>query len=156
MPRLNNGAWSSAYRWGAGSGYGEEGRWVKFYNGSGADQFIPDNSTAEQQNAYSLAPVTRRYGDYGNSGYVYNNTAGFGSGPCWYGNSNSASYTTPGGCPSGYTDAGTVNGNNGNSNDYSSTGGDPHGNAYHMGYYVLGYGCPSGTYHKITIRYCRV
>lgn len=154
--RLNNGQWSTALRWGPGSGYGEEGRWVKFYNGSGADQFVPDNSTAEQNSAYASAPLTMRKGDYGDSGYVYNNTAGFGTGPCWYGNSNSASYTTPGGCPSGFSDAGVVNGNNGNCNSFSGTGGSPHGNAFHMGYYVLKYGCPANTYHKISIRYCRV
>lgn len=154
--RVNNGTWSTAYRWGPGSGYGEEGRWVKFKNTTGVDHFIPDANTTEQQSSYASAPVTKYKGDYGNGGYVYNNTAGFGTGPCWTPNSNSASYTTPGGCPSGWSDAGVVNANNGNCNDYRYTGGDPHGNAFHMGFYILKYGCNGSYKHKISIRYCRV
>ena len=154
--RVNNGAWSAAYRWGPGSGYGEEGRWVKFKNTTGVDHFIPDNNTTEQRSSYASAPVTKYKGDYGNGGYVYNNTAGFGTGPCWTPSSNSASYTTPGACPSGWSDAGIVNGNNGNCNDWAGTGGDPHGNPFHMGYYILKYGCSGSYKHKISIRYCRV
>lgn len=154
--RLNNGATSAALSHGPGGSYGEENKWLKYINSTGSDHFIPDNSTAEKNSSFASAPVTKRKGDYGNGGYVYNNTAGFGTGPCWTPHSNSAAYTTPGGCPSGFSDAGIANGNGGNCATFSGTGGDPHGNAYHMGYYVLKYGCPGGYYHKISIRYCRV
>ena len=154
--RLNNGATSAALSHGPGGSYGEENKWLKYINSTGSDHFIPDNSTAEKNSSFASAPVTKRKGDYGNGGYVYNNTAGFGTGPCWTPHSNSAAYTTPGGCPSGFSDAGIANGNGGNCATFSGTGGDPHGNAYHMGCYVLKYGCPGGYYHKISIRYCRV
>ena len=154
--RLNNGTTSAALSHGPGGQFGEENKWLKYYNNTGFDHFIPDNSTAEKNSSFAHAPVTKYKGDYSNGGYVYNNTAGFGTGPCWTPNSNSASYTTPGGCPSGFSDAGTLNGNNGNCNDYNTNGGNPHGNAFHMGYYVLKYGCPGSYKHKITIRYCRV
>ena len=154
--RLNNGATSAALSHGPGGQHGEENKWLKYINSTGSDHFIPDNSTAEKNSSFASAPVTKRKGDYGNGGYVYNNTAGFGTGPCWTPHSNSAAYTTPGGCPSGFSDAGIANGNGGNCATFSGTGGDPHGNAYHMGYYVLKYGCPGGYYHKISIRYCRV
>ena len=154
--RLNNGTTSAALSHGPGGQHGEENKWLKYTNSTGRDHFIPDNSTAEKNSSFASAPVTKRKGDYGNGGYVYNNTAGFGTGPCWTPHSNSAAYTTPGGCPSGFSDAGIANGNGGNCATFSGTGGDPHGNAYHMGYYVLKYGCPGGYYHKISIRYCRV
>jgi hypothetical protein len=154
--RLNNGATSAALSHGPGGQFGEENKWLKYINTTGQDHFIPDNSTAEKNSSFASAPVTKRKGDYSNGGYVYNNTAGFGTGPCWYGGSGLAGYTTPGGCPSGFSDAGTLNGDNGNNNSYNTNGASPHGNAFHMGWYVLKYGCPAGTYHKITIRYCRV
>ena len=154
--RLNNGATSAALSHGPGGQHGEENKWLKYINSTGRDHFIPDNSTAEKRSSFASAPVTKRKGDYSNSGYVYNNTAGFGTGPCWTPHSNSAGYTTPGGCPSGFSDAGTLNGNNGNCNDYSGNGASPHGNAFHMGWYILKYGCGGSYKHKITIRYCRV
>lgn len=153
--RLNNGTETTALRYGPGGQFGEENRWVKFVNNTGSDHFIPDNSTAEQQSSYANAPVTKFKGDYGSGGYIYDNKGGFGTGPCWTPNSNSASYTNPPGCSSGFTDAGFVDGNNGNCNDYASNGGNPHGNAFHMGYYYFKYGCNGSYKHKVRIRYCR-
>lgn len=153
--RVNNGVTSTAYPHGPGGQFGQENTWLKYRNNTGSDHFIPDTSTAEKNSSFASAPVTKLKGGYRHGYFVYNNTAGFGTGPCWYGNSNSAGYTTPAACPAGWLDVGTLDGNNGNNNSYNTNGGIPHGNAFHMGWYVLKYGCPSGTTHKITIRYCR-
>ncbi len=158
--RLDSGATSAAKEHGPG---GDSQRpmmykWLKYINNTADDHFIPENSTAEKRASYDHAPVTKMKGRYSHGGYVYKNTMGFGTGPCWTPTSNSAVHQAPPGCATGWNDDGTIKSNTqDNSNWYAYNTSNPHANPFHMGFYINRWGCPSShPYHKIWVRYCRV
>lgn len=137
----------------------EDGRWLILYNNTGKTMFIPENSAAEREAVYNHFPYAHRPDSgrgYGitSTKKLYNNTSGHGTGPCWSPHSNSAQYTTPGGCPSGYTDEGVANGNNLNAILSNGQTGVNHGNVQWMFYLDQRYGCPTGFFAKYSIRYC--
>ena len=155
---LSNGS-SILGRYGPGSSAGlpERDRWTILYNDSGRTMFIPEKTQAERTAVYNNFPYKHRSGpSYGvtSTKKLYANTTGHGTGPCWTPHSNNASYTTPGGCPSGYTDEGVVNGNNLNAINANFQTGVNHGDIQWMFYFDNAYGCPSGYFAKYSIRYC--
>ncbi len=158
--RLNSGATSVPKEHGPGGRWKVpmKNKWLKYINNTTDDHFIPENSTAEKRASYDRAPVTKMKGRYTHGGYVYKNTMGFGTGPCWRPNASYATHQAPPGCASGWTDDGTEKStdNFDNSNDYNGSTANPHGNPFHMGTYINEWGCPDGWYHKIWVRYCRV
>jgi hypothetical protein len=141
---------------------------MKVSNSAGADLFLPDATAAERLSVYNnlnRPNITVFKGQYHIDSQLYRNTAIIGTGPCWFGNSDSATYNTPAACPAGWTE-GTPGlfgstlyvseENNINPNDYVNDGTIRHKNVSWMSFQVLDYGCPTNAYAKLSVRYCRV
>ena len=107
-------------RYGAGSGGNsrpELGRWIKITNSSSLASPLFENTTAEQESMYSnisgASNISVETGQYGIEGTntLYSNTASMATvsgAPCWSPSTPSATYATPPGCPSGFTDGGVT------------------------------------------------
>ena len=157
--RLNNGTSTAVLDWGPGGDTRrpQMNRYMKLTNSTGKDMFLPENSAAEKlavYNSLSVSGVTKLKGQYYVGSTLYNNTAAIGTGPCWFGNSNSAAYVDPPACPSGFTTGTTADANNVNANDYIGNTSILHGNVSWMSFQYLNYGCSSGVYAKFRVRYC--
>jgi hypothetical protein len=119
--------------------------------------FIPERTAAERISVYNNFPQQNRAGNsYGVVGNrrIYNNTAVIGNGPCWNINSNAANYRTPGGCPGGWAEEGVTNTNNVNPNSQNGRAGVHHNDGAWMFFQDRPYGCPGGTFAKVSVRRC--
>lgn len=160
--RVNNGVTTGSLDYGAGGNgqFPQAGRWIKFYNGTGADMFVPDNSRAEQISTYnyvgSIPGVTQWKGQAGDSSYVYVYTAiwgDYGGYVCWspyY----PGSYRTPDACPSGWTDLGVYN-SFVDPNNFYGNGTLSNTDGGWMFYQVYGWGCGAPFRLAASGRACR-
>ena len=157
--RLNNGSTTGSLDYGAGGNaqFPQAGRWIKIYNGTGADMFVPDNSTAEKNSTYNyvgnIGSVTTWKGHAGDATYTYYYTANYGTGVCWY-PSFGGTWQAPDACPSGWTDAGTVQ-TFSNPNSFYGNGTLQNGDAGWMCYQVWGWGCSDPYKIACWARICR-
>jgi hypothetical protein len=162
--RLNNGSTTGSLDYGAGGNaqFPQAGRWLKIYNATGADMFVPDNSTAEKNSTYNyvgnISGVTTWKGHAGDSSYTYYYMAQYtlydGAYVCWSYARQPGSWNTPDGCPGGWTDAGVVNTVD-NPNFYYGNGTLNNSNAAWMCYQVWGWGCGGSYYMPCSARICR-
>lgn len=163
MARLNNGT-SAVYDFGPG-GYARipfRTRFIKIFNNTGSDMFIPDNSTAEKQsvyNSFSVPNAPKYFGQYAVGNTLYDNRSAIGTGPCWYG-TPAGSYQTPAGCPSGFSQESLLNNSFTNANLYKNYATIEHNNVGWMAFQEWDYGCvvgpPTWAWHMATTRVCAV
>lgn len=157
--RLNNGSTSGSLDYGPGgnSARPQASRWFKIYNGTGADMFVPDNSTAEKNNTYNyvgnIPGVSQWKGMAGDATYTYTYTADLGTGPCWYPNFG-GSWVAPAACPSGWTEVSNFQGFT-NPNFASGVGTVSNTSAAWVFYQVYGWGCGAPYQLAAWVRVCR-
>lgn len=164
MARLNNGS-SAVYDFGPG-GYARiplRNRFIKIFNNTGYDMFIPDNSTAEKLSVYnnfSVPGATKLFGQYAVGNNLFNNRSAIGTGPCWNGTPG-GSYQTPAACPSGFTQTELVNNAMTNANLFRFWANNEHNTSNRNGWMAFqewDYGCtvgpPTWYWHRVTNRVC--
>ena len=176
MAVFNNGA-TNIYDYGPGDSPRRPhfNRYIKITNSTGLAMFLPDNSAAEKASVFNnilgVPGVSGRGpgNQYFSGNFVYQNQSRIGNGPCWCPNFP-GSYIDPGGCPSGFTQEGTLFNVAGNPNTQDGVAninhptpitdgyGNPTGsynNALWAAFQALNYGCSPGCVGGFRTRLCR-
>lgn len=160
--RLNNGSTTAVLDYGPG-GYADRpqiNRYMQIYNNTGADMFVPDNSTAEKNSTYNGVPGAVYRGHWASGGQMFYYQGMYGNGICWSGGMG-GSYNAAPGCPGGWTLK--VNSNAfGQPNRFYGANApslDGYGNYTSDGilygfYQTTGWGCPSGYNMGVNVTVC--
>ena len=155
---------SVVVRYGPGSGGNsrpELGRWMKITNSSSQASPLFENTETEKNSMYSnigsASNISVKFGQYGVSTTLYNNTSAMAvisGAPCWSPSTPSATYATPPACPSGFSDGGVTNTRNASTFQTVGQAGVNHTDQPWMFYQYAGFVCPSPFVANISVRNC--